>query len=106
MDGDEGDRGGAERRQHQRDKVLLSGRIQEAGRSQHCQIVDLSATGACVRLVERPPEFAQVRLILRDGSSFACAVAWQNDKTLGLCFVDVSPRHAEVHVETVTSLGC
>ena len=78
----------AERRAHQRRRVLKTGRIVFNDRSSvlNCTIRNLSGEGALLRIpltLDVPHDFD---LLIEGAGAARCWVAWKNDHQLGVAF--------------------
>lgn len=88
---------GAEQRQEPRFKVSIVGWISPGGglRPIRCELLDLSVSGAQVRMSGKFTLPQSVRMLeTKNGNTFECQVKWQKDNYAGLHFVDVCSRLA------------
>ena len=81
---------GSDSRTHRRPKTFKSGQIVFSGKRcvVNCTVCDFSEVGAKLETdlaIECPDSF---ELILQDGSTYECAVAWRKAKFLGVKFVN------------------
>ena len=81
-----------ERRRFPRCWVLWAGHIVSADQSVDCVILNLSASGAKVRLYEPVAMSERLTLTIRRYGDFQCRLVWQNDAEFGVAFAD-PPRH-------------
>ena len=91
--------GGEERRVERRRRVLLFGRISDAMGAQltDCAILNLSLTGAQVRLHAEQVLPSQVYLIdPKTHSAHLCEIAWQRGDRLGLHFCETFDLDKEI----------
>ena len=77
-----------ERRDFPRTSVLWSGRIHAAGRVAECRVLNISAVGAKVRLLESLQHGTQVSLMIDRFGEFPSDVVWQEGEYLGIDFRD------------------
>ena len=77
-----------ERRDFPRTSVLWSGRIHAAGRVAECRVLNISAIGAKVRLLESLQHGTQVSLMIDRFGEFPSDVVWQEGEYLGIDFRD------------------
>jgi hypothetical protein len=93
-----------DRRRFVRCSVLWSG-VLHSGRGQaDCIIVNISASGAKVRLLQPFRNEAPVRLKIHRFGEYACDVMWQTDEAIGVRFVDDPRKIAEVIGEILPRL--
>ena len=95
-----------DRRRAARTRALLAGKVivGDALFTANCTVVNLSATGARVRLSrEAQLGLPLYLLFLRDGRLMECAVAWRSGDMAGLVFTaehhadDDSPLRRRIH---------
>jgi len=79
-----------------RKRVLWKARIEIAGVTHACAVVDLSLGGARLHLAEPVESGTTVRLILDRFGGFSAEVVWQRDRGIGLRFTDDPQRIAEL----------
>ena len=77
-----------ERRDFPRTSVLWSGRIHAAGRVAECRVLNISAIGAKVRLLESLQHGIEVSLMIDRFGEFPSDVVWQEGEYLGIDFRD------------------
>lgn len=78
----------AERRGCPRVARLASGAICTDSRVFHCQVLDISAGGAKVRVVGDPGTLETARCWLGGAAVVDCEVCWAEGRVLGLRFLD------------------
>ncbi len=86
-----------ERRRHPRRFVLYPGTVRCGDSRGDCEVVDLSATGAKIRL-EEEFECTSPLTLTFDIGEFEGEVMWQNDEFVGIKF-DESPREVATTIE-------
>ena len=79
-----------------RKRVLWKARIEIAGVTHACAVVDLSLGGARLHLAEPVESGTKVRLILDRFGAFRGEVVWQRDRGIGLRFTDDPQRIADL----------
>lgn len=79
-----------------RKRVLWKARIDIAGKTHDCAVVDLSLGGARLHLAEPVANGTHVRLILDRFGAFRAEVVWQRDRGIGLRFIDDPQRIADL----------
>jgi hypothetical protein len=80
-----------DRRGHGRAHVLWNGRIRAGGKERSCVILDLSASGAMLRLPDPEASRAHVTIEGEHFKALPGRVVWQQDNVVGLRF-SVPPR--------------
>ncbi|MEM7224642.1 MAG: PilZ domain-containing protein [Pseudomonadota bacterium] len=78
----------SDRRDYPRTSVLWSGRIHAAGRVAECRVLNISALGAKVRLLESLQHGTEVSLMIDRFGEFPSDVVWQEGEYLGINFRD------------------
>ena len=77
-----------DRRLHARRHVVLKGRLRGGRAEQDCVLLDLSASGAMVRLSDPDPSPAHVAVSTEHFGELAGRVVWQTHNVIGLRFAD------------------
>jgi transposase len=77
-----------DRRTYPRRHVVLEGRLRGGGGEQDCVLLDLSASGAMVRLSDPAPSTAHVAVSTEHFGELAGRVVWQMHNVVGLRFAD------------------
>ncbi len=77
-----------DRRLYARRHVVLKGRLRSGSGEQDCVLLDLSASGAMVRLSEPDPSPARVAVSTELFGELAGRVIWQMHNVVGLRFTD------------------
>ncbi len=83
-----------DRRRFARSHVILSGRLRGGIEEQDCVLLDLSASGAMVRLSDPTPSPAQVAVTNEHFGKLHGRVIWQVHNVVGLRFADRPQRVA------------
>ena len=77
-----------DRRLFARSHVILNGRLRGGIEEQDCVLLDLSASGAMVRLSDPAPSPAHVALSTEQFGELHGRVVWQMHNVVGLSFAD------------------
>lgn len=77
-----------ESRRFTRTRVLWSGRLHASGRAADCRVLNISAFGARVRLVEPTVIDSRVTLRIERFGEFPSDVVWKDGEFLGISFRD------------------
>jgi hypothetical protein len=77
-----------EQRKHPRTAVLWSGRLHAGAKGANCRVLNISAAGAKVRLLEPLPPAPVVSLRIERFGEFPGDVIWREDDFLGIKFRD------------------
>ncbi len=77
-----------DRRLYARSHVVLNGRLRGGIEEQDCVLLDLSATGAMVRLSDPGPSRAHVAVSTEHFGELQGRVVWQMHNVVGLRFSD------------------
>ncbi len=85
-----------ERRHYKRTHVLFSGRLHSGQRAIEGIVLDLSASGARLRIAEPIVTNSAMTLRLGDSVDIDVEVAWQKENNLGLRFRQVPARIASI----------
>ncbi len=93
-----------DRRLFARSHVIWDGRLKSGGQEQACVILDLSATGAMVRLREAATSPAHVGLCADRFGELHGRVVWQQDNVVGLSFAERPQQIARVLANAVPGL--
>ncbi len=75
-----------DRRHYARSHVILNGRLRNGPAEQDCVVLDLSASGAMVRLEDPTPSSAHVALATEHFGELQGRVVWQVHNVVGLRF--------------------
>lgn len=81
-----------ERRHYARRHVILAGRLRGGVDEQDCVLLDLSASGAMVRLSDPAPSAPRVSVTTEDFGELRGQVVWQLHNVVGLRFAE-RPQH-------------
>jgi len=87
-------------REHQRRRVLWNVKLHQDGRIWGCQVVDISAGGAKVRLTEPLAISSRVVLEIERLGNLKGEVRWQNHAFVGIGFLE-SPDVVEKRLRSV-----
>ena len=79
-----------------RKRVLWAARLEAAGRQHDCVVIDLSLGGAKLDVNAPLAQGDRVTLILERFGSFRAEVAWREDGSAGLRFVEDPQRIADL----------
>ncbi|HTS91999.1 MAG TPA: PilZ domain-containing protein [Stellaceae bacterium] len=79
-----------------RKRVLWKARLEVAGVTYACAVVDLSLGGARLHFAEPVESGTKVRLILDRFGAFSAAVVWQKGRGIGVRFTDDPQRIADL----------
>lgn len=93
-----------DRRLFARSHVIWDGRLRSGGQEQGCVILDLSATGAMVRLTENAPSPAHVAVCADRFGELHGRVVWQQDNVVGLSFAERPQQIARILANAVPGL--
>ena len=85
-----------DRRLYARRHVILNGRLRGGVDEQDCVLLDLSATGAMVRLSDPGPSRAHVAVSSEHFGELQGRVVWQMHNVIGLRFSDRPQQVARV----------
>ena len=85
-----------ERRHFARSHVILNGRLRGSGGEQDCVLLDLSASGAMVRLSDPAPNPSHVTLGTEQFGELHGQVVWQMHNVVGLRFADRPQQIARI----------
>jgi len=85
-----------DRRRYARSHVILNGRLSGGSAKQHCVLLDLSASGAMVRLNDPAPSPADVALATAQFGELQGRVVWQMHNVIGLRFADRPQKVARI----------
>lgn len=85
-----------DRRLYARSHVVLNGRLRGGVDEQDCVLLDLSATGAMVRLSDPGPSRAHVAVSCEHFGELRGRVVWQMHNVVGLRFTDRPQQVARV----------
>ena len=85
-----------DRRLFARSHVVLNGRLRGGVEEQDCVLLDLSATGAMVRLSDPAPSRAHVAVSTEHFGELHGQVVWQMHNVVGLRFSDRPQQVARV----------
>ena len=93
-----------ERREHPRIAVLWSGRLHAGAKGAACRVLNISAAGAKVRLLEPLPSVPVVSLRIERFGEFPGDVIWREADFLGIRFRDDPEDIAQVFGVAVPAL--
>ena len=79
-----------------RKRVLWAARIDAAGRQYDCVVIDLSLGGAKLDLTAPVAQGDVVTLVLERFGSFRAEIAWREEGSVGLRFVEEPQRIADL----------
>jgi PilZ domain len=85
-----------DRRSYARRHVILNGRLRGGIEEQDCVLLDLSASGAMVRLSDPAPSPAHVAVTTEHFGELRGRVIWQVHNAIGLRFADRPQQIARV----------
>jgi hypothetical protein len=85
-----------DRRRHARSHVILNGQLHGGTTEQDCVLLDLSASGAMVRLSDPAPHPADVLLTTAQFGELRGRVVWQMHNVIGLRFADRPQKVARI----------
>lgn len=85
-----------DRRSHARSHVILNGRLHGGTAEQDCVLLDLSASGAMVRLSDPVPSPADVALATAQFGELRGRVVWQMHNVIGLRFAERPQKVARI----------
>jgi len=84
-----------ERRRAVRKNVLWAGSLESNARQLDCTILDVSLKGARIYLNEPVPSRGPVAIACHRFGTFHAEVVWENDRMVGLQFLEPPQRVAE-----------
>ena len=93
-----------DRRLYARSHVVLNGRLRGGVEEQDCVLLDLSATGAMVRLSDPAPSRAHVAVSSEHFGELQGRVVWQMHNVIGLRFTDRPQQVARAFGEAAPHL--
>ncbi len=85
-----------DRRLYGRSHVILNGRLRGGIEEQDCVLLDLSASGAMVRLSDPAPSPAHVAVTTEHFGELRGRVVWQMHNVIGLRFADRPQQVARI----------
>ncbi len=85
-----------DRRHYGRSHVILNGRLHGGVEEQDCVLLDLSASGAMVRLSDPAPSPAHVTVTTEHFGELRGRVVWQMHNVIGLRFADRPQQVARI----------
>ncbi|HEX9768941.1 MAG TPA: PilZ domain-containing protein [Kiloniellales bacterium] len=85
-----------DRRLYARSHVILNGRLRGGIEEQDCMLLDLSASGAMVRLSDPAPSPAHVAVTTEHFGELRGRVIWQMHNVIGLRFADRPQQVARI----------
>ena len=77
-----------DRQRHPRHSTMCPGTLFSGDQSVECQVLNISAGGAKIRLAEPVPTDALVRVRIERIGEFTARIAWRNGETIGVEFQD------------------
>ena len=88
--------GGQERRRRNRARVSMRATLETARGRFDCRVLDLSPTGACLRLLASIEEREPVTLLLNGTDKASGVVAWRRNTYLGIQFFERLSENARI----------
>lgn len=85
-----------ERRRYARSHVILNGRLRGGIEEQDCVLLDLSASGAMVRLSDPAPSTAHVAVTTEHFGELRGRVVWQIHNVVGVRFAERPQQVARI----------